>query len=481
MKEDRVNIDVTITSPGALIEAGSEFTATLVVGSRVSDDTWEIDIPLIVEGYDKIDITMNSESSDYENKLLSDGNYQFILDISNQGNRDITLQPIQRELPGGWTLSSIEEITIGKGQQSQWDMSITGNGKATSGILEIRFISDYDFSIDWNVTLDVISGAIPVVDFYQVDIPNGQTADTPLGVDTHPVGAPGFDLGWTVTNNGTVSWEPSVTMELPNSDFSSSCSLNPQKIFPGESSRVWCTVIIPMSAEAGSEPEITLVMEDGGIETRNTISLLVETVNQVTWTLIQVSDIYAGSSSTMYFELQNTGNSVISDRIIVSGPSSWNIRVLDGMMVNLQPDEIRSVQIEFTPNNAKDSTIILNLGESTESSDYSKQIPIEVKGIVTDDSFSSTLILVLSIIIISIMGGGLYFYQQEIQKKKNLNPNDQKKKEDVIITSEFKNTENLEKSQNNSKNLEKYDEYPGWLWDSDKETWIPDPEHQDIQ
>ena len=69
MKEDRVNIDVTITSPGALIEAGSEFTATLVVGSRVSDDTWEIDVPLIVEGYDKIDITMNSESSDYENKL----------------------------------------------------------------------------------------------------------------------------------------------------------------------------------------------------------------------------------------------------------------------------------------------------------------------------------------------------------------------------------------------------------------------------
>ena len=79
------------------------------------------------------------------------------------------------------------------------------------------------------------------------------------------------------------------------------------------------------------------------------------------------------------------------------------------------------------------------------------------------------------------MGSGLYFYQQELQKKKNLNPTYQKKKEDVIITSEFKNTENLENSQNNSKNLEKYDEYPGWLWDSDKETWIPDPEHQDIQ
>jgi uncharacterized membrane protein len=482
MKNDRVNIDVTITSPGALIEASSEFIATLVVDSRVSDDTWSIDIPLIVEGYDKIDITTSSESDDFGNELLSDGNYQFILDISNQGNRDITLQPIQRILPGGWTLSNLEEITIGKGQQSQWIISITGNGKATSGILEIRFISDFDYSIDWNVTLDVISGAIPVVDFYQVDIPNGQTADTPLGVDAHPVGAPGFDLGWTVTNNGTVSWEPTVTMELPNSDFSSSCSLNPPKIYPGESSRVWCTVIIPMSAEAGSEPEITLVMEYGGIETRNTISLLVETVNQVTWTLVQISDIYAEFSSTMYFELQNTGNSVISDRIVVSGPSGWNIRILDGMMVNLQPDEIRSVQIEFTPNNAKDSTIILDLGESTELSDYSTQIPIEVKGVVNDEGISSTLTLVLSIIIISIMAGGLYFYQQELQKKKNLRPTNQKKKEeDLINGSQLENIENTEHSQNDSENLQKYDEYPGWLWDSDKETWIPDPEHQDIQ
>jgi subtilisin family serine protease/uncharacterized membrane protein len=479
MKEDTVSIDVTINSPGVLIEAGSKFIVTLVVDSRVSDDTWSIDIPLIVDVYDKIEITTTSNS---ENKLLSDGNYQFILDIYNQGNRDITLQPIQRSLPGGWTLSNLEEITILKGQQSQWNMSIAGNGKATSGGLEIRFISDFDFSIDWNITLDVISGAIPVVAFYQVDIPNGQNADTPLGVDFHPVGAPGFDLGWTVTNQGTVSWEPSIIMELPNSDYSSSCSLNPQKIFPGESSRVWCTVVIPMSAESGSEPEITLVMEAGGIETRNTISLLVESVNQVQWSLIQVSDIYAESSSTMYFELQNIGNSVISDRIIVTGPNGWNIRILDGMMVNLQPDEIRSVQIEFTPNNAKDSTIVLDLGGSTESLDYSKEIPIEVKGVVSDNDISSGIILLSSIIVISIMSVSLYYYQQKIPKKQDSKHTHQKKKEeDLLITTQLKNMEYNEKPQNDLKNLERYDEYPGWLWDPDKETWIPDSEHQDIQ
>ena len=96
--------------------------------------------------------------------------------------------------------------------------------------------------------------------------------------------------------------------------------------------------IIPLSAEAGSEPEVTLVMEEGGIETRNTISLLVETLSQVKWTLIQVSDVYADSSSTMYFELQNTGNSIISDRIIVSGPNSCDLSLEFGVgLRSLEP------------------------------------------------------------------------------------------------------------------------------------------------
>ena len=483
IKDDKVKIDVTVTSPGALIEAGSEFIAKLEVGSRVSNDVWTIDIPLVVIGYDKIDISL--ETGEDENTLLSDGNYQFILDIKNEGNRQITLQPIQRNLPGGWTLSNLEEISIERGQNSQWSISITGNGKASSGILEIRFITDYGYSIDWNITLDVISGAVPVVDFYQVDIPNGQTADTPLGVDSYPVGEPGFDLGWSVRNDGTVSWEPSIMMELPTNDFSSSCSLTPQKIYPGETSRVWCTVIIPLSAEAGSEPEVTLVMEEGGIETRNTISLLVETLSQVKWTLIQVSDVYADSSSTMYFELQNTGNSIISDRIIVSGPNSWNIRVLDGMMVNLQPDEIRSVQIEFTPNNANDGSIVLDLGETLGESDYSKAFAVEVKGVTDNQGFSFGLILLISIIILSIIGVGLFVYQRgfELKKISNNTSSDIKKKkepESVISTKSNVNEQN-ETIQDTSKNLEKYDEYPGWLWDSDNETWIPDQDNADIQ
>jgi hypothetical protein len=80
------------------------------------------------------------------------------------------------------------------------------------------------------------------------------------------------------------------------------------------------------------------------------------------------------------------------------------------------------------------------------------------------------------------MSVSLYYYQQKIPKKQDSKHTHQKKKEeDLLITTQLKNMEYNEKPQNDLKNLERYDEYPGWLWDPDKETWIPDSEHQDIQ
>jgi hypothetical protein len=90
----------------------------------------------------------------------------------------------------------------------------------------------------------------------------------------------------------------------------------------------------------------------------------------------------------------------------------------------------------------------------------------------------------MSTIILSLLGGGLYVYQQESEKKRKNhgeNSDNQKKEENLLIPPEFKNSEHEESIQPTSENLEKYDEYPGWLWDKDNETWIPDPEHEDTQ
>ena len=61
---------------------------------------------------------------------------------------------------------------------------------------KLRFVTDDGFTIDWNRTIDVISGAIPSINFFQVALPDGTSASTPLGVDLHPVGGIGF--GFTV-------------------------------------------------------------------------------------------------------------------------------------------------------------------------------------------------------------------------------------------------------------------------------------------
>jgi hypothetical protein len=50
---------------------------------------------------------------------------------------------------------------------------------------------------------------------------------------------------------------------------------------------------------------------------------------------------------------------------------------------------------------------------------------------------------------------------------------------EITFTSEEEINGSFSSTNETSNNLEKYDEYPGWLWDSEKETWIPDPEHAD--
>ena len=79
VKGDSVSIEVTIESPGVMINAGSEFIADLIVESRVSDDVWEIELPLIVEIFDDIQISL--DSNDMPQQILADGNYEFMVEI----------------------------------------------------------------------------------------------------------------------------------------------------------------------------------------------------------------------------------------------------------------------------------------------------------------------------------------------------------------------------------------------------------------
>ena len=69
---------------------------------------------------------------------------------------------------------------------------------------------------------------------------------------------------------------------------------------------------------------------------------------------------------------------MISNRLVTNGPSGWGIRILDGVLVTLQPGEARSVQVAFTPNTGSDAEISLMLADADEVSgmEYSMQIDV---------------------------------------------------------------------------------------------------------
>ena len=168
-------------------------------------------------------------------------------------------------------------------------------------------------------------------------------------------------MGWKLENAGTSIGEPDVSMELPSEDWQSSCAANPARIGPGESSMVWCSISIPLSHEAGSEPEIALVLSGDGIESRGVVTLLVDTVKEVEWTLVNYNEAREDSLTTIQLDALNTGNVALSERIVTEAPDGWNLW-LDGQLLILQPGEAKSVVIQFTPDSGSDGSITLRLG-----------------------------------------------------------------------------------------------------------------------
>jgi uncharacterized membrane protein len=403
-------IDITINPPGAMIPAGSVFDAAIIIHSRVSSDSWSEDISLVVKAIDEVNTTPSSDGAEHD--IAADALLEIEVEFINLGNRMLDLQPYMRNIPGGWTVSGgLDTISIPAGESGVWSVALQGNGVAVSGDIKLRFATDDGFYFDWNRTLNVLSGAIPTLSFHMVALPDGTNSDYPLGVGTHPVGEPGFDLAWTVTNQGSTTWHPTAYLEVPEDDWSSSCSA-PSTLSAGASSTVWCTLLIPLSVEATSEPIVTLVMQGEGIEVSDSISLLVESVARVSWTLTNQPTGHEGYPTTLYIELENTGNSDISYILQTSGPDGWNPLILDGVVVNLRPDEVRSLNLGFTPDSGNDGTIVVELAGAGNVEGSSFGIEIDVLPAAKVQSTSILETLLVAVLALALVGGGLYVYSR---------------------------------------------------------------------
>ncbi|RAH05238.1 MAG: hypothetical protein CMA00_004550 [Methanobacteriota archaeon] len=486
-EDGSINARIAVNPPGVLLGAGTTFTAQLLVKSRVSSDVWSYDLPLVVNASDSAEFT--PPSGDSQGEVPADSLHEISLQVSNNGNRELHLTPIERSLPGGWQVQGgLEAITVPVGSSSDWAFSIQGNGFAEGGLIEIRFLVEGGDFFDWTTSLDAVSGAVPVVSFYEVVLVEGQSiqnSTTPLGLGAHPVGKP-FDFGWTVENEGTSNWEPAVSMETPDDEWVSSCNINPKKIIPGQKSTVWCSITIPSSQEAGSEPIVTMVLSGDGIEVRKAVSLLVETVRAVEWSLADFGETEAGLPTTLNFELENSGNTLISSRIVVEGPSEWDIRILDEMMVTLQPGEIRSVRVSFTPNSGSDDVISVKLANSEDIPGYSKSVEVEVKSGSGGGGSGALIYFVGATLLVSIgaASAAFAFYRSTGESplasfrgrsNKKIKPKKENLEQTFFQVGDQGAQPTSHESNQEEDGLQSYSEYPGWLWDPSIEEWVPDP------
>ena len=130
---------------------------------------------------------MPAPSGESDQDLAPDAVLQIDLEIDNDGNRLLELQPYVRSIPGGWSITDgLDSLIIPAGLTTTVSLMLEGNGAAVSGDLEIRFATEDGFSFDWNRTLNVLSGAIPVLEFYQIALPTNLPMALPSGCPLHP-------------------------------------------------------------------------------------------------------------------------------------------------------------------------------------------------------------------------------------------------------------------------------------------------------
>ncbi len=413
-------VDVTINPPGAMIPAGTVFDAAVNVRSRVSNDVWNIDLPIVVDVIDQLSMTPMSDGT--ENEVPPDSTLELSIIFQNTGNRDLELNPIQRAIPGGWSLvGSLQTINVNADSTAEWSVTLQGNGRAVSGDFRLSFTTDDGFTVDWNRTLDVLSAAVPSIAFHQVAFSDGSTSGSPLGLGPHPVGQP-FDLSWVVENEGTSPWRPETSILLPNEAWSGNCPSTPSTLAPSANVIIWCTITIPISEEAGTEPIVILSMVGEGITAEHSVSLQVDAFSAIEWNLISEPIAFEGYPAQLRVEIENIGNSQINHRLDLSSPSGWDSQIKDGYLLILSPGEKQSRNIEFTPSSGSDGTIVISLTNAADIEGSSYPLNIDVQPSTGDDnSLNFGLILVSILLLVVIIGGvGFYVFKYNPSKVDNI-------------------------------------------------------------
>ena len=387
-KGGQMDVSMQFIPPQISTAAGAQRTVALTAISQTEpSQTWEMDIPIEVLEVREVEIVLESEIG----TPRSDAVVNLLFTIENQGNVDMTLSP-SLSLPTGWSLqTSLQPFDMIWTEQSKNILiSIKGNGNALSGSIQLNLdVGAQRFS--WSQQLNVLQLPNPSLTFSELLFDDGQTFDHPFGPGFHPPEQV-MTFTWLLINEADVEWSPSISTSLSEGVFGECFDVGTvsNNIVP-----VVCTIILPSSLEAGSQPSFSFTLVGDDVSITEGTSMLVAEQRSVEWEVKGQTTLDGTGSGTLQVSVLNTGNVELSHLLEVKPSSGIEALIVGDGIVNAVPGESQqfTVQVEGKAKGAQSLNFQLSGVQEVESSSTSIDVDITSSFEASEAGSNATMLI----------------------------------------------------------------------------------------
>jgi hypothetical protein len=401
------SVAMTLYPPAYPPAAGQALVSQFRVISQMDPDAqWLLDIDMEVSLHEEIELEI--EVPDMILRPDSVLTLQFL--VTNIGNADLTLYPDLNDRPGGWDVTAGGgSFSIPVGQSRAYLINLQGNGYAVGGEMNFHLSTTNGYRYTWQGSMEVASTPQPSLSFWSVQIGDGEeVVGDPFGAGEHPPGAPGVTFSWLIGNTGSESWIPSVDLQHPaGQNWFKACDI-PGEVHPDQSVIVACSLFIPEDTIAGTQPEITFTMDIDGLLLNDTLTLLIAAKPTVVWRPLSLDEFTEGKQGEVMLSVENTGNTMISDIIVIDAPEGWLAEIDGGPALTLSIGETQNVRLLITPAEVGSHGVSLRFGIEGDVSGGSHSMTVSVNRDTSGNSGSgiaitASVVVLLILIIVGVV------------------------------------------------------------------------------
>ena len=349
-------VEMTVTPQlGTPPPPGQTLQTTLRVISQINPtESWTYTIEMEVAAVDLATIEVES----FPENMRPDSAVYLQYTIINKGNTELEFNPNVDSRPGGWDVTTgLNTVTVPTGESTSYLLGLVGNGQAIGGPITLHLTTQDGYRISWDGNLNVTELAKPVLSFVGITDSMGQD------ISEIPAGAPGFIAQWLLFNDGSSSWTPGLSLDLPDSTWQGVCDPIAE-IAGGDSSPVSCIITAPDIAMGGWEPEVGLTIDADGVEKSASAFMTVASNPNVMWSTLSIDEFIEGQSSLVHFEIKNQGNTVIEEKITIETPSGWSAEIQESSIIEIGIEESQAIRVSITPDSSGEGTIQLGFENS---------------------------------------------------------------------------------------------------------------------